>query len=242
MQNIFTCMIAGIEKSFYKGGGKMNFEEKIGYEFKNKKLLELALTHTSYANQLKGVPSNERIEFLGDAVLEVIASEYIYLTYPQLSEGEMTKMRAYSVCEESLAEVAKKYGFSDVLHVGKSEQKINGLYRDSMLADSVEAVMGAIFLDAGIEEVKKFILPHIQNKVRQFDLKGNNDYKTKLQEKLQVHGEVKIEYKLIESTGPDHDKTFVSEVLCDGKLLGKGKGKSKKEAEMEAAKEALNIN
>lgn len=220
----------------------MEFEDKIGYEFKNKKLLELALTHTSYANQLKDMPSNERIEFLGDAVLEVIASEYIYMTYPYYSEGEMTKMRAYSVCEESLAEVAKKYNFSDVLRVGKSEQKINGLYRDSMLADSVEAVMGAIFLDAGIEEVKKFILPHIQNKVKQFDSKGSNDYKTKLQEKLQAHGEVKIEYRIIESTGPEHDKTFVSEVFCNDKLLGKGKGKSKKEAEMEAAKEALNIN
>lgn len=219
----------------------MDFENKIGYEFKNKKLLELALTHTSYANQTKGASSNERIEFLGDAVLEVIASEYIYITYPQLSEGEMTKTRAYSVCEDSLAELAKKYDFSEVLRVGKSEQKIDGLYRNSMLADSVEAVMGAIFLDAGIDEVKKFILPHIQTKVKEFLTKGSNDYKTRLQEKLQVHGEVKIEYKIVETVGPEHNKTFSAEVFCNDKLLGKGKGKSKKEAEMEAAKDALKL-
>lgn len=219
----------------------MEFEKKIGYEFKNKKLLELALTHTSYANQTKGVSSNERIEFLGDAVLEVIASEYIYMTYPQLSEGEMTKTRAYSVCEDSLAELAKKYDFSSVLRVGKSEHKIDGLYRNSMLADSVEAVMGAIFLDAGIEEVKKFIFPHIQTKVEEFLTRGSNDYKTRLQEKLQVHGEVKIEYKIVEAVGPEHNKTFSAEVFCNDKLLGKGKGKSKKEAEMEAAKDALKL-
>ena len=217
----------------------MKLIEKIGYDFKDRSLLDIALTHTSYANETKGRVNNERIEFLGDAVLEVITSEYIYLTYPDLSEGEMTKTRAYSVCEDSLAEIANRYGFSDFLHVGKCEEKVNGVYRNSILADSVEAVIGAIFLDGGIEEAKKFVLPNISQKVEEYLTKGSKDYKTTLQEKLQEHGDVKIEYKIVKEEGPEHDKTFISEVYCNGKLLGSGKGKSKKEAEMEAAKGAL---
>ena len=217
----------------------MNLSQKIGYEFKNEKLLDLALTHTSYANEAKGRMSNERIEFLGDAVLEVIASEYIYKTYSNLSEGEMTKTRAYAVCEESLAEIANRYGFSDFLHVGKCEEKVNGGYRNSILADAVEAVIGAIFLDSGIDEARNFILPSIVKKVEEYLTKGSKDYKTTLQEKLQIHGDVKIEYKIVSEEGPEHDKTFISEVYCNGKLLGRGKGKSKKESEMEAARQAL---
>lgn len=217
----------------------MNLEEKIGYTFKNKKFLEIALTHTSYANETKEKQNNERSEFLGDAVLELISSEYIFKTYPNLSEGEMTKTRAYCVCEDSLAEIANKYGFSDFLHVGKSEEKVNGIYRNSILADSVEAVIGAIFLDSGIEEARSFILPNLMPKVEEYLQSGGKDYKTQLQEKLQVHGDVKIEYKIVREEGPEHNKTFVSEVYCNGKLLGQGKGKSKKDAEMEAAKQAL---
>ena len=218
----------------------MELMDKIGYKFKDESILETALTHTSYANEVKGKTHNERIEFLGDAVLELITSEYIYKTYPKLSEGEMTKTRAYSVCEESLAEIANCYGFSDFLHVGKCEEKINGSYRDSILADSVEAVIGAIFLDGGFEQAKNFILPSMIKKIEEYLTSGSKDYKTILQEKLQVHGDVKIEYKIVEETGPEHNKTFVSEVYCNGKLLGKGIGKSKKEAEMEAAKSAIN--
>lgn len=217
----------------------MNLEDVIGYHFKNKNFLEIALTHTSYANESKGRKNNERSEFLGDAVLELISSEYIFKTYPNLSEGEMTKTRAYCVCEDSLAEVASKYGFSDFLHVGKSEEKLNGVYRNSILADSVEAVIGAIFLDSGFDDAKKFILPHLIKKVEEYLKNGGKDYKTQLQEKLQVHGDVKIEYKIVSEEGPEHNKTFVSEVYCNGKLLGQGKGRSKKDAEMEAAKEAL---
>ncbi|MBQ9313998.1 MAG: ribonuclease III [Clostridia bacterium] len=217
----------------------MNLEEKIGYTFQNKNFLEIALTHTSYANEIKGKQNNERSEFLGDAVLELISSEYIFKTYPNLSEGEMTKTRAYCVCEDSLAEFANKYGFSDFLHVGKSEEKINGVYRNSIIADSVEAVIGAIFLDSGMEAAKNFILPHVIKKAEEFFKSGGKDYKTQLQEKLQIHGDVKIEYKIVREEGPEHNKTFVSEVYCNGKLLGQGKGKSKKEAEMEAAKKAL---
>lgn len=225
--------------TFSYGGIIMDLSKKIGYSFKDKKLLELALTHTSFANETKGRVSNERIEFLGDAILELITSEYIYKTYSNLSEGEMTKTRAYAVCEESLAEIANSYGFSDFLYVGKCEEKINGVYRNSILADSVEAVIGAIFLDGGLDDAKRFILPNIMRKINEYLTMGSNDYKTILQEKLQVHGDVKIEYKIVHEEGPEHDKTFVSEVYCNGKLLGSGSGKSKKEAEMEAARKAL---
>ncbi len=218
-----------------------NLQDKINYNFKDDKLLELALTHTSYANEIKGRKSNERIEFLGDAILELISSEYIYLNYPKLSEGEMTKTRAYAVCEDSLAELANNYGFSDFLFVGKCEEKINGKYRNSILADSVEAVIGAIFLDGGLEEAKNFILSWVIKKVEEYLVKGSRDYKTNLQEKLQVHGEVKIEYKIVGESGPEHNRIFNAEVFCNNKLLGKGSGKSKKDAEMEAAKEALNL-
>ncbi len=152
----------------------------------------------------------------------------------------MTKTRAYAVCERSLAIVANNYGFSDFLKVGKSEVKQNGKYRDSILADSVEATLGAIYLDSNLEEAKKFILPNIVPFIEEYVKNGGKDYKTILQEKLQVHGDVKIEYKLIAERGPDHLKVFDVEVLCNGKVLGQGEGKSKKEAEMNAAKDALN--
>lgn len=217
----------------------MNIEEIIGYNFKNKKLLDTALTHSSYAHENDVEYYNERIEYLGDAVLELISSEYIYKTYPNLPEGEMTKTRAYAVCEDSLARVANKYDFSEYLLVGKCEAKVNGKYRNSILADAVEAVIGAIFLDAGIEKAKDFILPNIIPQIEDYIKNGNKDYKTQLQEKLQVHGDVKIEYKLVEEKGPDHEKIFVVEVYCNDKLLGKGEGRSKKEAEMRAAQTAL---
>lgn len=217
----------------------MSLEEKIGYNFKDKTLLKTALSHTSYANEGGNIESNERIEYLGDAVLELISSEYIYKTYPKLPEGEMTKTRAYAVCEDSLAQVADRYNFSDFLLVGKCENQINGKYRNSILADAVEAVIGAIFMDSGYDEAKKFILPNIIPQIEDYIKNGNKDYKTQLQEKLQVHGDVKIEYKLVEEKGPDHNKIFVVEVYCNDKLLGKGEGKSKKEAEMLAAKQAL---
>ena len=217
-----------------------NLEEKLGYKFKNIKFLELAMSHTSYANEIKGQESNERIEYLGDAVLELIASEYVYKTYSKLPEGEMTKTRAYAVCEDSLAIVANKYSFSDFLRVGKCETKTNGKYRNSILADAVEATIGAIFLDSGYENAKNFILPNIIPQIEDYIKNGNKDYKTQLQEKLQANGEVKIEYKLVGEKGPDHAKIFDVEVYCNDVLLGSGEGKSKKDAEMNAAKEALN--
>ena len=218
----------------------MNFEEVIGYKFKNPKLLKTALTHSSYAHENGSKDYNEKVEYLGDAVLELISSEYIFKTYTKLSEGEMTKARAYTVCEESLADIANKYGFSDFLLVGKCESKVNNRYRASILADSVEAVIGAIYLDSGFEEAKNFILPNLLSRMEEFITGGNKDYKTQLQEILQANGDTKIEYKIADSIGPEHNKLFVAEVYCDGKLLGTGKGKNKKEAEMEAAKNAMN--
>ena len=217
----------------------MEIEKSIGYTFKNKKLLEKALTHTSYAYENK-VESNEKLEFLGDSILEFISSKYIYSKYPNLKEGEMTKVRATVVCEESLHKVAKLHGFSDFLKLGKSEQLSGGKNRPAILADSVEAVIAAIYLDGGLEPVDKFIVENLSNEIEMATKHvGIRDYKTVLQEKLQEHGEISIEYKIVGEEGPDHDKIFTAEVWAKGELLATGKGKSKKAAEMDAARIAL---
>ncbi|MCI8444567.1 MAG: ribonuclease III [Clostridia bacterium] len=214
-------------------------EKSIGYTFCNKDLLKTALTHTSYAYENK-VESNEKLEFLGDSILEFISSKYIYGKYPKLKEGEMTKVRATVVCEKSLYKIAKLHNFSDFLYLGKSEQKTGGSQRPAILADSVEAVIAAIYLDGGIEQTNKFIIKNLEKEIEMATKHvGDKDYKTVLQEKLQINGEVKIEYKILKEIGPDHDKTFEAEVICNGKILAKGKGKSKKEAQMQAAKKAL---
>lgn len=216
------------------------FEQKIGYIFKNKDLLKNALTHTSYAYEHK-VKSNERLEYLGDSILEFISSEYLFLNYNNLSEGEMTKVRAFAVCEDSLYKIAIKHNFSDFLYLGRSEQTAKN-NKKALLADSVEAVIAAIYLDSNINEAKKFILKNIEETVEFASHNvGLKDYKTVLQEKLQVSGDVKIIYTIIDESGPDHDKTFTAEVECDGKKLANGKGRSKKAAEMEAARKALEI-
>ncbi len=213
-------------------------EKSIGYEFKNKKLLEEALTHTSFAYENK-TKSNERLEYLGDSILEFVMSEYLFLNYDNLSEGEMTKVRANVVCEESLYEVAKRHNFSDFLFLGKSEINSQNS-KKALMADSVEAVIAAIFLDSNLSQAKRFIIENLKDAVEVASKNvGMKDYKTVLQEKLQVNGEVKIQYEVIAEDGPDHDKTFVVEVTCDGKALAIGRGKNKKNAEMEAAKSAL---
>lgn len=224
----------------------MNIEElekSIGYTFKDKELLKNALTHTSYAHENKK-QSNEKLEFLGDSILEFISSKYIYETYPKLQEGEMTKVRATVVCEKSLYKIAKMHNFSDFLYLGRSEQKTGGNKRPAILADSVEAVIAAMYLDGGINEANKFIVDNLKDEIEEATKHvGDKDYKTVLQEKLQEKGEVKIEYEILKEVGPDHDKTFEAEVKCDGKVLAIGTGKSKKEAHMEAARKALeNLN
>ena len=220
----------------------MNFEKierEIGYEFKNKQLLETALTHTSYAYENKK-QSNEKLEFLGDSILEFVSSEYIYHNYPKLKEGEMTKVRASVVCEDSLQKIAKMHNFSDFLYLGKSERTSQKEVRPAIMADSVEAVIAAIFIDGGLEEAKKFILNNLAESIENATKNiGQKDYKTVLQEVLQKNGNVDIEYVIIDEKGPDHEKVFTAEVIFNNKILATGEGKSKKQAEMEAAQKAL---
>ena len=218
-------------------------EKNIAYTFKDKEILKKALRHTSYANE-RNLESNEKLEFLGDSILEFLSSKYIYNNYKYLTEGEMTKVRATVVCGRSLSKVAKLHNFSDFLYLGKSEQKANGENRPAILEDSVEAMIAAIYLDGGLEEAEKFIVENLKEEIREATKHvGDKDYKTVLQEKLQENGDVKIEYKTIGESGPDHDKSFIVEVEVNGKVLAKGKGKSKKEAQMRAAKLALeNLN
>ncbi len=214
-------------------------EKEIGYEFKNKQLLETALTHTSYAYENKK-QSNEKLEFLGDSILEFVSSEYIYHNYPNLKEGEMTKVRASVVCEESLQKIAKMHNFSDFLYLGKSERTSQKEVRPAIMADSIEAVIAAIFLDGGLEEAKKFILNNLAEPIKNATKNiGQKDYKTVLQEILQKNGNVDIEYVIIDEKGPDHEKVFTAEVKFNNKILATGEGKSKKQAEMEAAQKAL---
>ena len=214
-------------------------EKSIGYKFKNKSLLKQALIHKSYAYENK-VESNEKLEFLGDSILEFVSSKYIYKNYPNLREGEMTKVRATVVCEESLYKIAKLHNFSDFLYLGKSQLHTGENKRPAILADSVEAVIAAIYLDSGIQKASKFIENNLKKEI-EYATKhvGFKDYKTVLQEKLQEHGDVKIEYEITKEIGPDHNKSFEAQVKCNGKILAKGEGKSKKEAHMQAAKKAL---
>ena len=214
-------------------------EDSIKYNFKNKKLLETALTHVSYANE-NNVESYEKLEFLGDSILEFISSKYLYNNYENLTEGELTKVRAQVVCEDSLKEVAKNHKFYDYILVGKSERANGGNRKDAILADCVEAVIAAIYFDGGLDKAETFIIENLKDAISYATNHiGMKDYKTVLQEKLQKNGEVHIEYIIINEEGPDHDKTFTAEVTCNGEILATGKGKSKKLAEMEAARQAL---
>ena len=220
--------------------GKLErLQENIKYKFNNIELLKTALTHTSYAYDHE-IQSNEKLEFLGDSILEFVSSQYIYKNYPKLKEGEMTKVRATVVCESSLYKVAGLHDFSDFLYIGKSEQHSKGNKKPAILADSVEAVIAAMYLDGGLEPASKFIIENLKDEIAVATQHvGEKDYKTMLQEKLQEHGRVKIVYRIVKETGPDHDKSFEAEVELNGKELARGKGKSKKLAEMGAAKKAL---
>jgi len=213
-------------------------ENNIGYVFKNKDLLKEALTHTSYAYENK-VKSNERLEYLGDSILEFISSKYLFNNYQNLTEGEMTKVRANVVCEDSLFAIAKRHNFSDFLYLGKSERSSKNS-KKALLADSVEAIIAAIYLDGGLDDAEKFIIENLKNFIDDSTKHvGDKDYKTVLQEKLQIHGDVSIKYNVLKEMGPDHSKIFVVEVRCNNKKLAEGMGKNKKQAEMDAAKNAL---
>jgi len=215
------------------------FEKEIGYEFKNRELLKTALTHTSYAYE-NNVESNEKLEFLGDSILEFLSSKYLYHNYKKLKEGEMTKVRASVVCEQSLYKIALKHNFSDFLYLGKSESSNKANLSKAILADSVEAVIAAMYLDSNLNNVEKFIIKNLEEPIKiASEHVGIKDYKTVLQEKLQEHGNVDIKYYIIKESGPDHNKLFESKVECNGQVLGVGIGKTKKASEMEAAKDAL---
>ena len=216
-------------------------ENSINYNFKDKELLKKALTHTSYANENQ-IESNEKLEFLGDSILEFISSKYIYKNYSFLKEGEMTKVRASVVCEKSLHKIALRHNFSDFLYLGKSQIMSGETKRPAILADSIEAVIAAIYFDSDLGQAEKFIIDNLKDEIEIASKNvGMKDYKTVLQEKLQVHGEVNIKYTIIKEKGPDHDKTFVAQVSCNGKKLAVGEGKNKKTAEMNAAQKALEI-
>lgn len=216
------------------------FEDTINYTFKNKSYILEALTHSSYSNENKNYKFNERLEFLGDSVLSIVISDYLFKKEKNLPEGELTKLRANIVCEESLSEVAGQIHLGEYLLLGKGEEATGGRDRISILADALEAIIAAIYLDGGLEEASKFIFRFMEEIIEN-SIEGKifRDYKTYLQEVLQSKGEQHIWYKLIEEKGPDHNKRFVMEVGINDKVLGVGEGKSKKDAEQVAAKSAL---
>ena len=217
-------------------------EEKLGYKFKNIDLLKNALTHSSYANEVRGgFSSNERLEFLGDSVLSIIVSDYIYRHFRSLPEGELTKLRASLVCEKSLCTFSRELELGKYLMLGKGEDKGGGRERDSILADAFEAVLAAIYLDGGMEEARKFVLRFVIPDIKSAKPIRFKDYKTQLQEIIQKNPEEKLEYVLVGESGPDHNKHFVVEVHLNSNVIGKGGGKSKKEAEQQAAREALGL-
>ncbi len=188
---------------------------------------------------MHGIQSNEKLEYLGDSILEFVTSKYLYNNYTKLNEGEMTKVRSAVVCEDSLYQVALRLEIGNYLITSRGEG-FGHVKNKAILADSIEAIIAAIYLDSNVENAEKFIIANLKKSVEIASKHvGTKDYKTVLQEKLQEHGNVKIEYEIIKEEGPDHDKYFESQVLCDGVVLAQGSGKSKKMAEMEAAKNAL---
>lgn len=214
-------------------------EEKLGYQFQNPDLLRQALTHSSYANEhhLKKHSDNERLEFLGDAVLELTSSEFLYNKYPDHAEGSLTKLRASLVCEPTLAFCTRALDLGSYLYLGKGEDHTGGRNRKSILSDALEAVIGAIYLDGGFANAKEFVLKFILTDIEHKQL--FYDSKTILQEVVQAKGSHSLQYEVIREEGPDHDKHFMVEVRMDEETVGTGEGHTKKAAEQEAAYQAL---
>lgn len=214
------------------------FEEKLGYSFKDKSLLELALTHSSFANENKLKKNNERFEFLGDSVLGFVTAEYLFTEFKNRPEGEMTKLRATVVCEKSLFKFAEQIDLGKYILLGRGEDSTGGRNRPSVVSDAFEAIIAAIYIDGGMEAVKPYILRFIKDAVkRETSFKDN---KSLLQEEIQKVKGNSLAYEEVGEEGPDHDKTFVFRVKLNGEIIGEGKGKSKKEAEQNAAGNALN--
>ncbi len=219
-----------------------NFQLVIGYKFNNVNLLKRAMTHSSYANETRDAEgSNERLEFLGDAVLSIIVSDAIFKDYTQLPEGELTKIRASLVCENSLCAFAKEIALGDYILLGKGERLTGGNKRPSILADAFEALIAAIYLDGGIEAATKFVMGFVERELSDNNWGSFEDYKTMLQEIIQKNPEEILEYRLAGESGPDHDKRFEVEILLNSNIIGRGSARSKKKAEQLAAKEALRL-
>ena len=212
---------------------------KIDYKFKDESLLRLAMTHSSYANEHHGthLQCNERLEFLGDSILGMVVADHLYRNHPDLPEGELTRTRAALVCEDSLVEVAEALHLGEYLHLGKGEEAGGGRERPSIIADAVEAVLAAVYLDGGIGSARKLIQKFILD--REAEKSASRDYKTALQELVQRESGQVLKYRLTGEEGPDHDKRFFVEVDLNGEVAGRGKGHSKKEAEQMAAKAAI---
>ena len=217
-----------------------DLETAIGYKFENITLLQNALTHSSYANERwhDSLRSNERLEFLGDSILGMVVADYLYHHFPNRPEGELSRMRADMVCETSLAAVANKINLGEHLMLGHGEERFGGRKRDSILADAVESVIAACFLDGGIDAAGGFISRFILSTVPVKRM-NNADYKTALQELVQRKKDQVLAYELVGESGPDHDKRFEVEVKLNGNVVGKGSGSSKKRAEQEAARAAI---
>ena len=217
-----------------------DLEKAIGYKFRNITLLSQALTHSSYANERwhDGLKSNERLEFLGDAVLGLVVAEYLYRNFPDRLEGDLTRMRADMVCEKALAASANRIGLGQHLQLGNGEELGGGRQRDSILSDAFEAVIAACFLDGGMDAAKAFIDRFVLNDVPTQKLR-NQDYKTALQELVQKKRDQVLSYELAGESGPDHDKKFSVDLYLNGDLVGQGVGSSKKRAEQDAARAAL---
>lgn len=215
-----------------------------GYKFKNLRFLETALTHSSYTNECRreaGVACNERMEFLGDAILQIIISEYLYKEYPDSAEGFLTKVRQHLVCEGTLASLAKKICLGDFLILGKGEEQNHGRHRDPILADAFEALLAAIFLDmeSDLSFLTVFLIALMRDEIASCERLRGGDYKTKLQQFVQQDGHEQLKYTVTAESGPDHDKTFEVDAMLSNNVIGHGIGKSKREAEQAAAQAAL---
>lgn len=214
-------------------------ENKINYKFKNRSYLLEALTHSSYANEgNRGLRSNERFEFLGDSVLSLISCQYLFENYPDMPEGELTKLKASLVCTNSLMGFAKQINLGDYLLLGKGEKMTGGAERPSILEDAFESLIAAVYLDGGLEKARDFVLSFLKPALENHRI-NFKDYKTMLQEVIQQNPDQSVNYVFVGESGPDHDKIFEAEVRLNSNAIGRGKGKTKKSAEQAAAKEAL---
>ncbi|MGM8364170.1 ribonuclease III [Virgibacillus sp. W0181] len=216
-------------------------EQQLNLSFKNETLLEEAFTHSSYVNEHRGkiFSDNERLEFLGDAVLELAVSQYLFRKYEKMSEGEMTKLRASIVCEESLVGFAVHLNFGDYILLGKGEEQTGGRTRPALLADVFESFLGALYLDQGYEQAQKFLESHVFPLIHTGAFSHAMDYKSQLQELVQKQKDYAIEYEIVEESGPSHKKEFISRVKVKDHPFKEGRGRSKKEAEQRAAKKML---